>query len=159
MRRFVVLFFGLLLLVTPVAAATYLLMPLPGSQLSDSLEIAYLARQAHLPIGVVGAALSLFAVVMIVRQGRSAWRYVGLIASLAPVIALLVGAQRMSAERLFLAPTRVAFASGATEAIPAEAHVIGVVNDGVPVAYPLRLLAYHHLIADHQHGTPLLPTY
>ena len=159
MRRFILLLFGLVILAAPFAGRTYLMMPMPGSQLTETLELAYVLDQVQIAVGVVGAGLSLFAASMIVRQGRSRWRYVGLLLCIAPAVAVIVGAHLMSAERLFRQPTQVLFSRGATEAIPPETHVLGVVNDGVPVAYPVRLLAFHHVLRDDQHGSPLLPTY
>ena len=37
--------------------------------------------------------------------------------------------------------------------------VMAVENQGEAVAYPIRLMAYHHLVQDTVGGTPLVATY
>jgi hypothetical protein len=37
--------------------------------------------------------------------------------------------------------------------------VIAVTNNGESVAYPVRLMAYHHLTQDVVGGTPIVATY
>jgi hypothetical protein len=37
--------------------------------------------------------------------------------------------------------------------------VLAVENNGEAVAYPVRLMAYHHLVQDTVGGTPIVATY
>ena len=64
----------------------------------------------------------------------------------------------MSATSLFRPPQRVLAAASADAGFAPDTQVLGVVAGGRARAYPIRLLAYHHVVSDQLGGEPLLPT-
>ena len=143
----------------PSLLRTYLLMPFPGSQELDSIDVAYALGPWIWPSRLLGAPLFIWAVVAIwrasvSRKGRAALILIVLISA-----GLLYLSQAMSAPAWFLQPESMRFARGATKEIPPEALVIGVALPGEAKAYPLDLMAYHHVLMDDLDGQPILPTY
>ena len=49
--------------------------------------------------------------------------------------------------------------AGATDFISGKDMVLGVSHGGESVAYPVRVLAYHHLVHDRVGGKPIVATY
>lgn len=157
--RALLLLAGLVITAVPSALATYLVMSLPGSQTLDSGEVAYLLHNVRWPTRAVGGVLLLLTAVSILRRSRSfkTIAVVGAAAVLAGGVLYL--SHHFSAPAFFGPPAQVRFARGTSEALPPETLVLGILRDGRARAYPIRLLAYHHLIRDEIDGEPLLPTY
>ena len=56
--------------------------------------------------------------------------------------------------------TNAAYARGSDASFVGGADmVLAVENNGDAVAYPVRLLAYHHVVQDIVGGTPIVATY
>lgn len=122
------------------------------------LRLAYLAR-AH------GVTLSLALLAVFVAVAVRGWSSVrprpgALAALLLPVLAS-VGWKAVNVSELIFAP-----ADGARTAPVADGEdiadsdmVLGVSMAGAARAYPVRYLAFHHLINDRLGGVPILPTY
>jgi hypothetical protein len=54
----------------------------------------------------------------------------------------------------------VAYAStGAADFVNDSDMVLAVLKNGEAAAYPVRLMAYHHLVQDVVGGTPIVATY
>lgn len=136
----------------------YFIMPMPGSQRMDTLNVAYflhghrwLFRIAFVILIVAGSRRA-FAI-----QRRWKW-----LPALAAALALaVVGFLHfaMAAERMFQQPRIVAFEARARNGLDENAVVIGVENNGQAKAYPIRFLAYHHQVQDTVGGKPVLVTY
>jgi hypothetical protein len=65
----------------------------------------------------------------------------------------------MSADRMFLQPSHLAFASRAECGLDDAALVLGCEHAGEARAYPIRYLVYHHQVQDTVGGEPVLVTY
>lgn len=151
---------GLALFVLPQALFLYLLMPLPGSQGLESLDAAWVVHRARVPVQAAGALLVLAGAAVLARRGARLRSRILVAVACALGVAAVWKLDGFMAGSMFLPPVAaLTFASGPTAAVPAESIVLGVVVNGRPRAYPVRLLAYHHLVRDRIAGEPLLPTY
>ncbi|MEO6979657.1 MAG: DUF3179 domain-containing (seleno)protein, partial [Mucilaginibacter sp.] len=63
------------------------------------------------------------------------------------------------AETMFEEPKTIKFADAASNHVPGNMVILGVVNNGVAKAYPLVYLGYHHKVQDDVGGEPVLVTY
>jgi Protein of unknown function (DUF3179) len=144
---------------TVVLVPVFLLKPF-SPQTARAVAIAYHLREAAPRVSLVCAALVLGGAVLAWR-GRRRW------ARLAIVISLLVAggaawlARQNHFEWMFNPLKSPAYASG-TEAVafvdPAD-MVIAVELRGDAVAYPVRQMAYHHVVNDQVGGVPIVSTY
>ena len=160
MRQRVLLLMGAMTpLLAPSLLRTYLLMPFPGSQELDSIDVAYALRPWIWPSRLLGAPLVVWAAVAVWRASVSRKGRVALSLVVIISVGFLYLSHAMSAPAWFLQPESLRFARGATKEIPPEALVVGVALTGEAKAYPLDLIAYHHVLMDDLAGQPILPTY
>ena len=148
-----------------IASAALVLVSLPlvilwplFDQPAALLRLAYLAR-AH------GVALTLALLTGFVAVAVRGWSTVrprpGLLAALLLPVLASVGLKTVNVAELIFAP-----ADGARMVPVAEGQdiadsdmVLGVSIAGAARAYPVRYLAFHHMINDRLGGVPILPTY
>ena len=136
----------------------YLVMPMPGSQRMDTLNVAYFLH-AHRWLFRIAF------VILIAAGSRRAfgiqrkWKWLPALAATLAVAVVGFLHFEMAAERMFQQPGIVAFESRARNALEDNALVIGVENNGEAKAYPIRFLAYHHQVQDTVGGKPVLITY
>ena len=136
----------------------YFIMPMPGSQRMDTLNLAYFLHGYRWLFRIAF-------VILIAAGSRRAFgierRWKWLPALAAALILAVVGFLHfaMAAESMFQQPRIVAFEARARNALDENAVVIGVENNGQAKAYPIRFLAYHHQVQDTVGGKPVLVTY
>jgi hypothetical protein len=153
-----IFYFGLAGLVFFEFLKIYLIMPLPGSQRMDTLNVAYflhgnrwLVRIAFV-ILIAAGSRRVFGI-----HRKSRW-FPALTAALAVAVVGFLHF-KMAAERMFQQPRVVAFEPRARNALDDNAVIIGVENNGEAKAYPIRFLAYHHQVQDTVGGKLVLVTY
>jgi hypothetical protein len=147
---------GLLGLALFEVLMVYFIMPMPGSQAINSLGFAYFLH-AHRWLIRACLLLSVAAGSRAAFGGAKRW-LPGLAAASALAVAWFFNFQ-MSADRMFLQPSRLTMSPRAGNAVEGGAVVIGVELHGEARAYPVRFLVYHHQVQDTVGGTPVLVTY
>jgi hypothetical protein len=150
---------GLLLLILFEFARVYLIMPMPGSQNFNSIEIAYFLGSNKWIIRLIGYLLVSITCVLILRNANKTEKIIigGLTAIYLSVF--YVFTFQMEADKMFYQPTKVVKTSLAANKIPDNKLVIGVVIDSVASAYPIQLIGYHHQVVDNINGNPIMVTY
>jgi MFS family permease len=156
----------LLLLFLLIVAASFALVVVPVAliqpfkpQTERSLAVGY-ALKSWAPWGTLAlAVVALFLVVMMWRGSRW-WAKAALVLLLAPV-GLSVWASRQNVYEVMFNPLeRPAYASvDEASHVGDEDMVLAVERNGERVAYPVRLMAYHHIVADTVGGVPIAATY
>jgi hypothetical protein len=148
-------FVALALVVVPV----FLIQPF-RPQTSRALAVGYELR-AWAPWATVAAALlGLVLVARMWRDSRRWWAKTLLVLLLMPFAASVWFARQNVYEWMFHPLAGAAYA-GADEAdyVGDEDMVLAVERGDERVAYPVRLMAYHHIVADTVGGVPLAATY
>jgi Protein of unknown function (DUF3179) len=85
---------------------------------------------------------------------------VALIVMLLPLLLAAWFARQNHFEWMFNPLTSTAYAKSSDASfIDDKDMVLGVANNGEAVAYPVRLMAYHHVAEDVVGGTPIIATY
>ncbi|MDN3659457.1 DUF3179 domain-containing (seleno)protein [Ferruginibacter paludis] len=145
-------FFGLLLF---EILNVYLIMPMPGSQQMNSIDVAYFLYQWRWAFRIV------FAAMIIVGAYRFEWKswWAPLLFLLLLVSVIYVVNFQMAADHMFYKPKQVLMVNEANNKVDSGRLVIGVINNGEAKAYPIRFLGYHHQVQDTVGGKPLLITY
>jgi hypothetical protein len=88
------------------------------------------------------------------------WTKAAMVLLLVPVAASVWAARQNVYELMFNPLERAAYASPAeVDYVGGEDMVLAVERNGERVAYPVRLMAYHHLVADTVGGVPIVATY
>jgi len=159
MKRWLLFILVVLLTLAFVVVPVFLIQPF-RPQTARSLEVGYELRRWSPWLTIATAALSLALVVLIWRGSRRWWAKALAVVLLVPVGASAWFARQNHFEWMFKPLSNAAYApAGEVDFVNDDDMVLAVERGGERVAYPVRLMAYHHLVADDVAGTPLLPTY
>ena len=152
-----------LLLITLIALAiviipVWLIQPFKP-QSTRALEVSYVIRNWSPNVTVIAIGIGVF---LVMRLGRGArwWKRALLVIVMAPLLAATWFARQNHFEWMFNALPNPAYATISQAGFVNDSdRVLAVENRGEAVAYPIRLMAYHHLVQDSVGGTPIVATY
>ena len=129
-------------------------------QSARGLEISYGMRRWSPLITVIALIAGLSLVLWLWRGSRRWWKKAVLVATLVPMFASTWFARQNHFEWMFNPLANPAYAKASDASFVAGSDmVLAVENNGEAVAYPVRLMAYHHFVQDVVGGTPIAATY
>ena len=155
----------LLLLLTVVAALAFVFVPIYliwpfRPQTETGLAVGYYVRGLA-PWATL--ALALAALLLVVRMWRASrrwWAKALMVLLFLPVGASVWAARQNVFEMMFRPMASPAYArAGEVDYVGDEEMVLAVERAGERVAYPVRLVASHHLVADTVGGVAVVATY
>jgi hypothetical protein len=155
----------LLLLLIIAAAIAFVVVPHVliqpfRPQTARSLAAGYEVRR-FAPWATV--ALALAALVLVARMWRRSrrwWARALMVLLLLPVGASVWASRQNIYEMMFKPLPAPAYArAGEADHVGDEDMVLAVEHGGERVAYPVRLMIHHHIVADTVGGVPLVATY
>ena len=153
------------LLVITLVALTIVLVPVwiiqPFKpQSARGLEISYALRRWS-PVATLLALV--FSVILATRLWPGAhrwWRKVALVVIFLPLMAAAWFARQNHFEWMFNPLANAAYAKTSEAGFVDDADIVMTVeSNGEAAAYPVRFMAYHHLVQDVVGGTPIVATY
>ena len=128
-------------------------------QTSSGVETSYLLRRWSPWITIIALALGGFLVASLWRYSRW-WKKALLVIILIPLLASTWFARQNHFEWMFNPLPNPAYAKANDATFVADTDVVlAIAINGEAAAYPVRLMAYHHLVADVVGGTPIVATY
>lgn len=152
-------FFGLLLLLVFEIARVYFIMPFPGSQKSNSIELAYWIGNKINYIRFLLLAVVAYSIVSSFRTDSLLRKIsLGVLIGAYAVVCYFINF-RFLADKMFYQPTVISFADSATNNIATDKLVLGVEVNGEAKAYPIQLIGYHHQVRDSIGGKAVMVTY
>lgn len=155
----------LLLLLIIAAAMAFIIVPFfliqPfRPQTEGGLAVGYQVRRLAPWATVALALVALMLVARMWRASRRWWAKALMVLLLLPTAATIWASRQNVYELMFNPLASPAYArAGEVDYISDEDMVLAVERGGERVAYPVRLMAYHHLVADTVGGVPLVATY
>ena len=159
-RKLAWLLFFLLIVVVLVVVLTpvFLIMPFKA-QTSRTMEISYLMRRWSPWLTVLASLLVLALAVRLWMGGRWFGR-IALVILLLPALAATWLARQNHFEWMFNPLPNPAYAKAADASfVNGDDRLLAVTINGESVAYPIRLMGYHHVVEDTVGGTPIVATY
>ena len=158
------LFLLILLAITLTAVAivfipVWIIQPF-RPQTARGIELSYLLRRLSPWITIVALALGLWLVVKLWRGSQHWWKKAPLVVVLIPLVAATWFARQNHFEWMFNPLPNAAYVkANDADFVAPEDVVLAVELNGEAAAYPVRLMAYHHLVEDVVGGTPIVATY
>lgn len=153
------LYLSFTLLIIFECLRVYLIMPMPGSQTINSIDLAYFLGSNKNIIRIILYLIILIPYLKIIK-GNSTWEKVGLgVLSFVYIAIFYVFTFMMEADKMFFQPTSTYFYKIAENKIPLDKLIIGVTENGIDKAYPIQLIGYHHQVRDSIGQTPIMVTY
>jgi hypothetical protein len=157
--RNILLFFGLAFLIAFEILRVYLIMPLPGSQEMNSIDLAYFLGSNKLLIRTIGLALIAIPFYRAMRDGKLFIRILLVIVGLLYILLFYVFTFKMEADKMFYQPTIIKLSTPDSSKIGRDKLVIGIELNGEARAYPIQLIGYHHQVVDTINSIPVMVTY
>lgn len=159
-RKLVWLIFFLLVAAVLVIVLTpvFLIMPFKA-QTARTMEISYLMRRWSPWLTILASLLILTLVVRLWMGGRW-WGRIALVVFLLPVLGATWLARQNHFEWMFNPLPNPAYVKTADASfVNNDDRLMVVAINGEAVAYPIRLMGYHHVVEDTVGGTPIVATY
>jgi hypothetical protein len=139
-------------------ALVYFIMPLPGSQRMESIDVAYALYNLRWPLRAVLVGMLLGGAMFGWRKGGQR-RWVVPAALIVVVIVAYMTNFRMAADRIFLPPTVLSMQPAERNTVAMDRLVVGVEVNGSASAYPLQFIGYHHQVRDTVGGQSIMVSY
>jgi hypothetical protein len=150
-----IFYFGLVGLLLFEIANVYFIMPMPGSQKMNSINVAYfLYRWRWLFRGF-------FVLLLLIGLLKANWKRKWTVAIPLLVVAAVIYMANfvMAADHMFYQPKKILMVNAADNKVDTNRLIIGIINNGEAKAYPIRFLGYHHQVQDTIGGLPVMVTY
>ena len=133
----------------------YFIMPMPGSQETNTIDLAYFFYKFRWLFRVSIGALALFAFF------RHSWS-----SKILPIIAVAVWGLvlytvhfMMAADTMFYQPNKVFMLTATQNKVDTNRLILGIERAGAAKAYPIQYLGYHHQVLDTLAGERIMVTY
>ena len=153
-----VLFLLVVIVVAIVLTPVFLIAPFKA-QTPGIMEISYVMRRWSPMVTVLGSLLILTLMIRLWLGGRW-WSRIALVILLVPVFFATWLARQNHFEWMFNPLPNPAYANAADVTfINNDDRVMSVTLGNESVAYPIRLMGYHHLVQDTVGGMPIVATY
>lgn len=150
---------GSVFLVVPSLLHAYFLMPFPGSQDKETIELCYYLEKIIPAVRIFGVLFLSGPVLYSFFYGTKVKRIANLLWCLLLVALFYFTDIVFSAKEMFKEPLVKKFLNSSLNKVPIENLVIGIENNGEARAYPLNFIGYHHKVQDSVGGKPVLVTY
>jgi hypothetical protein len=150
---------GLLILFAAEILRVYFIMPFPGSQHANTIDIAYFIDQNIWYIRLIAVLLIAIPLFNVFARKRL-WSKIAV-----SVILILYAVVfyffnfKFLAEKMFYQPQHKGVVSVDENKVPLNKLVIGVALNGEAKAYPIQIIGYHHQVQDTIAGEPIIVTY
>ena len=152
------LFVLVVIVVTIVLTPLFLIRPF-NPQTSRTMEISYLMRRWS-PLVTLFGSLAILTLMVGLWFGGRWWSRAFIVLLVVPTIGATWFARQNHFEWMFNPLPNPAYAKAADASfVNDNDRVLAVTIGGESVAYPIRLMGYHHLVGDTVGGTPIVATY
>src|SRR6185369_12083833 len=133
----------------------YFIMPMPGSQRINSINVAYFLYSFRWFFRIVFGLMIAFGIVNEFQKRK----WIPGIASVIAIAVIYMFNFEMVADHMFKQPSQLTFQSKDKNKLNDSSMVVAVVNNGEVKAYPIRYIVYHHQVQDVVGGKPMIITY
>jgi hypothetical protein len=149
-------YFGLCLLVLFEFLKVYFIMPFPGSQQLNSIDLAYFLHQYKWVFWTVSLVLIIYGLKSVFTGSK---RWIPMLCLGASLGLIGVFNFKMAADVMFEEPKELSFLNRDSFEENDSTLVVAIENQGEAKAYPIRYIVYHHQVRDTLGGDPVMVTY
>jgi len=148
-------YFGIIFLILFEITNVYFIMPMPGSQKMESLDIAYFLYSWRWLFRI----LFILMILSGIKQAFSSSKWLVLTAILLVSGIAYACNYIMAADNMFKQAGSILFKSSAESKFETGRLILGISLNGESKAYPIQFLGYHHQVRDSIGGKPIMVTY
>jgi Protein of unknown function (DUF3179) len=159
MKKTLLLVIGLIYLIALEIAKVYFIMPFPGSQAINSIDIAYFIHQHILWLRLIGILIIIAPCYYCFKNGKKIQQIILAFSLIFYAVIFYAFNFHFLADKMFLGAKNIDFKEAATDSTNKNKLIIGVTMNGKAKAYPIDIIGYHHQIRDSIDGQPIIVTY
>jgi hypothetical protein len=153
------LIIGIILLLLTEILRVYFIMPFPGSQSSNTIDIAYFIDQYKWLLRLIGLLLIAKPAYQLFNGGKKWPKIIFSAVLILYLIVFFFFNFRFEADKMFYQPGVKTFSGISGNTIDSAKLIIGVEINGEAKAYPIQLIGYHHQVRDTVGNEPVMITY
>ncbi|MBI1770460.1 MAG: DUF3179 domain-containing protein [Bacteroidetes bacterium] len=150
---------GILLLIGVEIARVYFIMPFPGSQVDETIFLAYFIQTYVWLFRFVGWLLIAYPSFSYIRKSSPSFKFTVIAMLIFWAIVVYAFNFRFLADKMFYQPEHKILARKDKNKVPNNNLVIGVSLHGESKAYPIENIGYHHQVRDSIGGEMVMITY
>ena len=135
----------------------YFIMPMPGSQRMNSLDLAYFLYTYRWYFRLFFGVMIAVNAFQVFQTSKHKW--VSALLLILPIVTIYFFNFKMAADAMFRQPENLTLKPKAGNLMKDSTMVVGVEYNGEVKAYPIRFITYHHQVRDTVGGKPLMITY
>ncbi len=150
---------GLIWLIAIEILRVYFIMPFPGSQHANTIDIAYFIDRNIWWLRLVGFAIGIIPLISILKNSKT-WKKIVVV--LVVIFYCFVAYQfnfKFLADKMFYQPKNKLLLNASADTTNRDPVIIGVAINGEAKAYPIEIVGYHHQVRDTIGGEPVMITY
>jgi len=152
---FLIVLISLVMVIVPV----FIVQPFKP-QSERGLALSYVLRRWSPIVTLAASVLAVMIVVWLWSGARRWWRKAVLVVIILPLLAATWFARQNHFEWMFNPLANASYSKlNDVTFIDDTDIVMAIENNGEAVAYPIRFMAYHHVVQDVVGGTPIVATY
>ena len=155
----IMIVFGILILFIAEILRVYFIMPFPGSQNADTINIAWFLHKNILYIRLAALLLIAFALFRNFPQWKKWKKFVFIFFMLMYSVVFYMVNYKFLADKMFYQPTNKNMFDSNANKVSLEKLVVGVVINNEARAYPVEIIGYHHQVQDTVGSQPVMVTY
>jgi hypothetical protein len=159
MLKVVQFVFALLLLIGMEVLRVYFIMPFPGSQATDSIDVAYFIHNNIVYFRWIGLLMIFYPIFYFLIYGKTSAKVAVGIGCIAYIYIFYLFNYKLVADKMFYQPSVKVFSDVSRNAVPDKSLVLGVSLNGQSKAYPIEIIGYHHQVRDTVGDMPVMITY
>lgn len=150
---------GLIYLIALEILRVYFIMPFPGSQQSNTIDIAYFIDKNILWLRLIGIAITIVPLISILRNSKLWKKIIVVVVLVFYGVVFYMFNFKFLADKMFYQPKNKLLLSAATDTTNRDRLIIGVDINNQAKAYPIEVIGYHHQVRDTVGGKPVMITY
>jgi hypothetical protein len=157
--KFFLFLLGITFLVVIEIARVYYIMPFPGSQETNTIELAYFLGQYIAWFRLVGILLIAYPAYKILTNSMATIKWTAIMLLVFWLMVVYAFNFRFLADKMFYQPENKILVAAANNKVSDSSLVLGVVINGEAKAYPIEIIGYHHQVRDTIGGEQVMVTY
>jgi Protein of unknown function (DUF3179) len=158
MRLFLFVF-ALIVLLAAEILRVYFIMPFPGSQRNETIEVAYFIGSYISLFRIAGLLLIAYPTYYYFVYGNRKIKVAITISLVACIVVAYLFNFHFLADKVFSQPKTKLFLSATENKVKAHQLVLGIDINGQAKAYAIEIIGYHHQVRDTVGGEPVMVTY
>ncbi len=136
-------------------ANVYFIMPIPGSQEMNSIDLAYfLYTWRWIFRGVLGLLI-----ILSYKTAFNRSKTISLFFTMGLFATIYMTNFEMAADSMFLQTSHLVMKNVVENKVDTSRIILGIEHNGQAKAYPIQYLGYHHQVFDTISGKPIIVTY